>query len=619
MQTFAGIASEELSGDGAALLEAMLPPGSHCENSPLAALGAEAGAAISLGDSARRVTALFSGRLENTDELHRRLVADGHQLHGDSPAELLVHLYEKHGSDVFSLLKGSFAAAVYDGCKHRLLLGRDVIGVEPLYYFIHRGVLVFSNRLTALTRHPLIPAELDANAISVFLSLQYIPDPDTIYRNVRKLPPGHLLEARLESANTSIRSFRKIDFATKRRDLSFADACSEMRDRVEETVALEMERNGGSIGVFLSGGVDSAVLAALCARHAGGKPVEVFTVGYNDPAYDERALAKTSLNFINSRCGNVLKHHIRELTAPPLELAEELAAFHGEPYADVSVLPTHLLCKFASETVGAAFGGDGADEFFAGYERYNAMRIAGLFELLPYSVRRGVFSLLAGLIPDSGERKLGGRTRRMCNLIAAPSHSAYFSLLDRAPAESKKALFGPGLGDAVWNDTAEIFGRHEWEITAADPAEGYSELDIHTYLPGDGCAKLEIAAGYAGMEVVTPYLCSSVTEFSSKLPFEYKMLGKNRKRILKAAFADMLPPDIAKRRKRGFGSPMAAWLRGEWRTGAENILFESPLCRDGYIVPEALRELWQRHQSGKADCSYLLWSLINLAWFLKRR
>lgn len=619
MQTFAGIASEGLNGDGTALLQAMLPPGSHCEKSPLAVLGAEPGAAVSLGDSGHRVIALFSGRLENAGELRRRLAADGHQMQGGAPAEIIVHLYEKHGSDVFGLLKGSFAAAVYDGGKHRLLLGRDVIGIEPLYYFIHRGVLVFSNRLPVLARHPLVPTDLDVNAVSVFLSLQYIPDPDTIYRNVRKLPPGHLLEARLESANTSIRSFRKIDFAAKRRDLSFADACAELRERVENAVAAELERSGGNTGVFLSGGVDSAVLAALSARHSGGKPVNVFTVGYDDPAYDERALAKSTLDFINARSGNVLKHHVRKLEVPPLELAEELAAFHGEPYADVSVLPTHLLCKFASGQTGAALGGDGGDEFFAGYERYSAMRIAGFFELLPLSLRRGVFSLLAGAVPDAGERSLCGRARRMCNLIAAPSHRAYFNLLDRAPADTKKALFGPELGEALWNDTAEIFGRREWEITAADPAEGYSELDIHTYLPGDGCAKLEIAAGYAKMEVVTPYLNSAVTEFAAKLPFEYKMLGKNRKRILKAAFADLLPPDTAKRRKRGFGSPMAAWLRREWRPGAESALFDSPLCRDGYIVPEALRKLWLRHQSGKADHSYLLWSLINLAWFLKRR
>ena len=315
----------------------------------------------------------------------------------------------------------------------------------------------------------------------------------------------------------------------------------------------------------------------------------------------------------------MLKHHIRDLGVPSLELAEELAEFHGEPYADVSVLPTYLLCKFARERIGAAFGGDGADEFFAGYDRYRAMRIAGFFELLPNSVRHGVFSLIAGMVPDTGERRFGRRARRLCKLIAAPSHNAYFDLLDRAPAAEKKALFGPALSEALWNDTAEIFGRREWEITTSDPSEWYSELDIHTYLPGDGCAKLEIAAGYAGMEVITPYLNSSVTGFAAKLPLEYKLLGKNRKRILKAAFADLLPPETAKRRKRGFGSPMAAWLRNEWKNGAENILFESPLCRDGYIVPEALRRIWQIHLSGKTDYSYLLWSLINLAWFLKRR
>ena len=230
-----------------------------------------------------------------------------------------------------------------------------------------------------------------------------------------------------------------------------------------------------------------------------------------------------------------------------------------------------------------------------------------------------MFSLIAGMFPDTGERRFGGRARRLCKLIAAPSHNAYFHLLDRAPAETKKTLLGPALSEALWNDASEIFGRREWELTTSDPAEWYSELDIHTYLPGDGCAKLEIAAGYAGMEVVTPYLSSSVTGFAAKLPLEYKMLGKNRKRILKAAFADLLPPEIAKRRKRGFGSPLASWLRGEWKNGAEKILFESALCRDGCVVPEALRKLWQDHQSGRADCSYLLWSLINLAWFLERR
>ena len=239
MQTFAGIASEELSMGGDARLAAMLPPNARCENSPWAELGAEEGAAASLGDSGHRVTALFSGRLENAGELRKRLADGGHQLQGDTPAELLIHLYKKHGSDAFSQLKGSFAAAVYDGGKHRLLLGRDVIGIEPLYYFIHRNVLVFSTRLPVLARHPLIPKELDANAVSVYLSLQYIPDPDTIYRNVRKLPPGHLLEARLESANTSIRSFRKIDFAAKRRELTFAEACAETRKRVENAVAAQ--------------------------------------------------------------------------------------------------------------------------------------------------------------------------------------------------------------------------------------------------------------------------------------------------------------------------------------------------------------------------------------------
>ncbi|MBQ6351716.1 MAG: hypothetical protein IJJ28_00420, partial [Lentisphaeria bacterium] len=359
--------------------------------------------------------------------------------------------------------------------------------------------------------------------------------------------------------------------------------------------------------------------AALAARHGGGSPVEVFTVGFAYAAYDERALAEESVAFINSQTGGALRHHVRELEALPLQLAEELAAFHEEPYADASVLPTHLLCKFAGEHIGAALGGDGGDEFFSGYERYGAMRIASHFEILPEVVRRGIFTALARVMPDSGERTFGGRCRRLFRLLGDSSHDAYFHLLDRCPDDLKRRLLGPKLRDALWHDQAEVFSRWEWELTAEHPAESFAELDIHTYLPGDGCVKLNVAARSAGFEVVTPYLSGGVTALAAKLPLDYKMHHGNRKRILKSAFADLLPPGLAHRRKRGFGVPVAAWLRGHWREGAREALFGSALLPEGFVEEKELAALWEAHQSGRADCSYLIWSLMNLAWFLDRR
>jgi len=204
-------------------------------------------------------------------------------------------------------------------------------------------------------------------------------------------------------------------------------------------------------------------------------------------------------------------------------------------------------------------------------------------------------------------------------LLSDPSHAAYFNLLDRCPEQLKRRLFGDRLRDALWRNSSEVFARWEWERTAANPAEVFAELDIHTYLPGDGCAKLNIAAGAAGIEVVTPYLSTGVTALSAKLPPEFKMRGNNRKRILKAAFADILPPDLARRRKRGFGVPVASWLRGHWKNEAEKTLFESPLCSGGFVVPEELRKIWEAHQSGRSDFSYLIWSLLNLAWFVEQK
>ena len=433
---------------------------------------------------------------------------------------------------------------------------------------------------------------------------------------MRKLPSGHLLEFHLDTGAPSLRAFAKWNFSVKNTELSFAAAKRELRETVRAGVADSLA--GGNTGVFLSGGVDSTILAALAAR-CSDKPVEVFTVGFADAAYDERKLAEASVDFINGQTGGKLRHHVRELPPLPLKLAKELAVFHGEPYADASVLATHLLCKFAAERVGAALGGDGGDEFFSGYERYRAMRIYAQFDILPDALRRSFFKTLCKCMPNSGERTFCGRCRRMFGLLSDPSRGAYFRLLDRCPKELKQRLLGPRLRDALWHDSAEVFSRWEWELTATSPSESLAELDIHTYLPGDGCVKLNIAAGAAGIEVVTPYLGSGVTGLSAKLPPEFKMRGRDRKRVLKAAFADILPPDLARRRKRGFGVPVAGWLRGHWKQEAEKTLFDSSLCSDGFVVPEELRKVWEAHRSGRADFSYLIWSLLNLVWFIDRQ
>ena len=617
MNDRAGIVSETLRDEDIATLRTMLSGDARCRSCQTAVFGAAGGEPILLDAGGGKVMALFSGRIENLQELRRLLEKHGLAPVGEATEEVLIRLYELYGSDLFGHLRGAFAAALYDTGRRRLLLGRDPIGARPLYYFIHRDVLVFSDRLGALEKHPLMPDELDINAVSTFLSLQYIPEPDTIFRNVRKLPPGHLLDMHLDAATTSIRCFAKLDFSVKNTDLKYADAKRELRRILEEQVAAEFSE--GEPGVFLSGGVDSTILAALAARCKRGAPVDVFTVGFSDAAYDERALAAESVAFINAQTGGMLRHHVRQLEPLPLKLAEELAALHEEPYADASVLPTHLLCNFAAEHVRAAFGGDGGDEFFSGYERYGAMRIASHFEILPAVVRRGLFSALAKLLPDAGERTFSGRCRRLFRLLGDPSRDAYFHLLDRCPDELKRRLLGPKLRDALWHDQAEVFSRWEWELTAEHPAESFAELDIHTYLPGDGCTKLDIAARPSGIEVITPYLSSGVTGLSAKLPLDYKMHGKKRKRILKSAFADILPPGLAHRRKRGFGVPVAAWLRGHWQEGAREALFGSELVPGGYIEKKELEALWEAHRSGRADMSYLIWSLINFAWFLERR
>ena len=282
------------------------------------------------------------------------------------------------------------------------------------------------------------------------------------------------------------------------------------------------------------------------------------------------------------------------------------------------MLPTYLLSKFAREQITVALSGDGADEVFAGYERYLAMRLATRFDLLPQPFRKLIFRQLARLIPNHGERSLAGRLHRMLNLLGSPTSRRYFELLDRCPAPIKQTLLGERLRDSLKHDSIEYFNLLQAKLTSTDRIERLTELDLHAYLPNDILPKVDIASMAASLEVRSAFLDREVVEFAAKLPLEYKLFGSNRKRILKAAFSDLLPPELMDRPKKGFGVPISLWLRNQWRRQAEAELFESKLLSENFIDSQALHDLWAAHQSGRYDYGYLLWGVLILSMFINR-
>lgn len=564
-----------------------------------------------------RVIAVIDGEIYNHLELRRKLSAIGHNFQTDSDTETLLHLYENYGTECISMLDGMFAFAIFDRQKRKLLLGRDRLGQKPLFYFMDGDTLVFASELAGLMKYPDFPTELDPESVSNFFSLQYVPLPDTIYRNVRKLLPGHLLEQNLTNNNISIRCYWQVDFSIKHTTLNMDSATAKLRTLVEKAVEKRLSANV-PIGTFLSGGIDSCIVTGITAKMLYPAPCDTFTAAFADSAYDERDAAVRSVEIINQVSGGNLRHHQREIKPADFATAEKIVQHFGEPFADASALPLYLLSKFAKERISVALCGDGADEIFAGYERYLAMRYAEKLYWMPQTARKLLFGSIASLMPEHGERSRCGRIKRLLKLFASPEQIGYFNLLDRCPAHIKQELFGPALAEAAVYDSSQCFTSLNWELIAKDRVEKLEELDLRTYLPGDCLPKADISAMANALELRSPFLDTEVVEFASRMPMNYKLSSKRRKYVLCAAFPEFITPELLKRPKRGFGVPMASWLRNLWKDQAHEKLFNSRLTAEGFIRKDALEKFWQLHQQGR-DFSYLLWNLIVFAIFLDRQ
>lgn len=578
------------SGDGAGVWENTLPAASACA-----------------ANEDNTIHLVFCGTIYNNRALHTELQQAGHIFRTDDIAEILIHLYEERGDFFARELDGNFVFCLWDACQHKLLLGRDRAGEKPLFYFRKRNSLAFAAELAVLRKHPDFPAEWSEQAVVDFFSLQYVPPPRTVYREVFLLPPASVMRFFPENGRTVIEKYWDLTFCPKRR-ISFADAEVELRHLVTEAVRKRLDYDG-EFGVFLSGGVDSAIIASAAAGLCGEKKIRAFTIGFEDAAYDERPLARMSAAHINRQSGGTLE--LQEKTLPQIPFRDFCKWFGqaGGLYCDTSLLAAGSLCAFAREQVGMALCGDAADELFGGYERYQVMKLARLCNSLPERFRKWFFrELIRKCFADAGERTTSGRIRRLCRTLGEGADRQYFSILDRCPAEISGMLFGDRLKS--FGSPSSVFSMRN---TAREAAEKCMETDFHTYLAGDTLPKMARAAAAASMEVRSPFLDRDVVEFAATLPPEYKIRGRQRKYILQEAFADTLAPEIFHGRKRGFGTPVGALLRTAWRTDVPDVLFAENLLRGGWVTRHGVETLWQEHLSGRRDHSYILCNLLVLS------
>jgi asparagine synthase (glutamine-hydrolysing) len=550
---------------------------------------------------------VFNGEIYNFRDLRNQLFPRGHIFRTRTDTEVILHLYEEHGERVVDHLRGMFAFALWDERREQLLLARDRLGKKPLVYHDDGSRVAFASELQALLETPGIPRAVSPQALDLYLTYQYVPAPLAIFDGIRKLPPAHYLVA--SPQGTRIERYWEPPTATA--EAADAARCAEeLREQLSEAVRMRLISDV-PLGAFLSGGIDSSIVVGLMARHTK-EPVRTFSIGFGEPKYDELAYARLA--------AERFKTQHREFTVTPsaIELLPKLVRHYGEPFADSSAIPTYYLSERTREHVTVALSGDGGDEGFGGYERYAAMALGALFDGLPrpakWATKKAAGLLVKGFSTAQPKTR-GRRLRRFVEGLSRPRVEryvewiAYFKRADKAELYTDD--FASRLGE---HDATHYLAAEFQKVAELDAAAATARVDAVTYLPNDILTKVDIASMANSLEVRSPFLDQEVMTFALSLPTALKMgrLGTSPKRLLRRAFADLLPPAIRRRGKMGFGVPIAAWLRRDLRDYIHGILLSPEcLCR-GYFREETLRRLLAEHTESKADHADRLWALLNL-------
>jgi len=554
----------------------------------------------------------FNGEIYNYKELKKELIKKGHSFKTDSDTEVIVHLYEEYKNGYIDKLEGMFAFAIYNKRKSTLFLVRDRIGKKPLFYYKDSKLFIFSSELQSLVKHPEIKREINNQAIHDYLSLNYIPAPSTIYKNVYKLAPAHYLELKIDTGEISIKRQWQCQFEPKI-NISYNDAQYQLKTLLREAV-LKRLMSEVPLGAFLSGGTDSSIITLIASEIVGRGNLSTFTIGFDDKDFDERYYAEISAKHFGT------KHHVKIVNPADFSVVEGLVSNFGEPFADASMIPTFQVSKFAKEKITVALSGDGGDEIFGGYYRYLLCRYALMTDFIPMKIKmllvNAVKSCFASKSGD--ERSFSGNLKRICNLITSQEDKRYLNIIDRCGEDLKKTIYGEALLSQPFIPTLNILEGIGRLLTARNKIEKLMETDMFSYLPDDILTKIDTASMANSLEIRSPFLDHKLIEFCASLPLNFKQTLFSRKKILADIFTPDLPKEILKRKKMGFGVPVGRWLRNEWKEKCRDVLLDSYAVKNGFFNVKRISELIEEHNSCKTDQSYTLWALMIFELWYRR-
>lgn len=563
------------------------------------------GGAQPMTTSDGRYTLVFNGEIYNFLELKMELERDGAAFRTHSDSEVLLELFARKRERCLDELNGMFAFVVWDAKERTLFAARDRVGKKPFYYALVDGHFIFASELKALLKFPALKRELDPAALAHFLAYEYVPAPLAMVKGVRKLRQAHYLNLAADGAVMTTRYWTQP--LGEPLDIDEREASKNLLELLDKATAYRLISDV-PLGVFLSGGIDSSTVVALMARHRAGKDIKTFSIYFKEASYDESLYCET----VAKKFGT--DHASQTLTAATmLDILPEVVAYLDEPFADGSILPTYLLSRFTRKHVTVALGGDGSDELFAGYPTFFASRLADAYRLMPQLLHKAVNGAAALMPASENNMSLDFKLRQFIKGAHHPGVIKNQIWLAAISPEEQDDLLTPEFKKTL--DGVNPFALIDEEMDHCPsrvPGDELLYFYQKFYMCDDILFKVDRASMANSLEVRAPFLDKDVVDFASRLPYALKLKGVTTKYILKKTVNKLLPAMVTQRSKKGFGIPIAGWLKNELKPLLLNTLSEERIRRDAIFEWEPIKALIDGHLSGKINQRKPLFALLML-------
>jgi asparagine synthase (glutamine-hydrolysing) len=548
-----------------------------------------------------------NGEVYNFPELRAELISLGHRFSTRTDTETLIHAFEQWGDDFIQRLRGMFAFALWDGRARRLLLVRDRLGIKPLYYTsLPDGTLVFGSELKAVLAHPGVRREVEPRALDLFLTLEYIPAPLSIFKGIHKLPAGHFLS--YENGRVEVRKYWDLEAPAGPdggpREKSLPEIMDRLYGLLKESVKLRLVSDV-PLGAFLSGGIDSSTIVGLM-RELGASPLKTFSIGFEESSYNELPYARRAAERFET------EHEEFIIEPKALDLTEQLIRHLDEPLGDFSIFPTFLVSQMSRRHVKVVLSGDGGDEVFGGYEHYPAQKISSWW---PVRLGAGIgYPLLKRFPPSAKKKGAWNKLQRFGQGLENGAENRHLRWMIFLSRKERERLYSAGLRERLGTieevrnqpPFREVFDR----MPAFDPVTRELYLDLKTYLADDIMVKVDRMSMAVSLESREPLLDHKLVEYVFSLDGRLKLHGLTTKWIFKKTMERLLPRENIYRPKEGFSIPIKHWLGAELRDLMLDHLNERRIKEAGFFNPEPVEKMIADHLSGRRNCSHQLWALL---------